>query len=320
MSSVKDFTLDLSELKFVFGDLSRPESIIAEKDGTLWASDTRGAATRIDPDGTQTVVGTMGHEPNGLAMDGESNLYIANIGDGNIYKMQRDGTHEVILSEIGGQPLGSANFVFVDSRDRLWIAISSRHRPWFIATSQNIHDGYIILIDENGPRIVAEGLMFTNEIRLNAGESYLYVAETLGCRISRFPVNADGSLGERETFGPESLGEGAYVDGFTFDVEGNVWVTTVMRNGLMIITPDGEAHTVFEDVNLPALRKAIAGIENKTLAPEDVFGCVGPTLQFPTSLTFAGPDLKTVYLGSLTMPHLVSFESPIAGLPMRHWK
>jgi len=56
------------------------------------------------------------------------------------------------------------------------------------------------------------------------------------------------------------------------------------------------------------------------LTPEAMFACVGPTLQFPSSVTFAGPDLRTVYLGSLAMPHLVTFESPVPGLPMRHWR
>ena len=47
--------------------------------------------------------------------------------------------------------------------------------------------------------------MFTNEIRLDANEEYLYVVETLASRILRFPVHEDGSLGEREVFGPADL-------------------------------------------------------------------------------------------------------------------
>ena len=61
-------------------------------------------------------------------------------------------------------------------------------------------------------------------------------------------VHEDGSLGNREVFGSENLGYGAYVDGFAFDIEGNLWVTTVWRNGLIIITPDGEYHFVFEEL------------------------------------------------------------------------
>lgn len=320
MSSIKEFTLDLSELKFVGSGLARPESIIAEQDGTLWISDgSQGGVTRMEPDGTQAIMGNMGGESNGLAMDGEGNLYIANIDNGVFYKMSPDGSHEVLLSEIDGEPVGAANYAFMDSQDRLWLAVSTRVLPWFPAVSSPRPDGYIILIDENGPRIVADGILFTNEVRLDANEEYLYAAETMGCRIIRFPVHEDGSLGEREVVGPDSLGHGAYVDGFTFDVEGNIWVTTVLRNGLMIITPDGEVQTVFEDPNPAAIDNAVAKVAAGALTPEDMYACMGATLQLTTSVTFAGPDLRTVYIGSLAMPHLVSFESPVPGLPMRHW-
>jgi sugar lactone lactonase YvrE len=320
MSSIKDFRLDLSDLKFVGENLSRPESVIAEKDGTLWASDNRGGVTRIDADGTQTRLGDIGGDPNGLAMDTEGNLYIANIGDGKVYKMYRDGSHEVILDEITGHPLGAANFVFIDSQDRLWISVSTRELPWFPAAASPRPDGYIILIDDDGPRLVADGILFTNEIRLDANEEYLYIAETMARRIVRCRVLDNGEVSEREVVGPGDLGYGAYVDGFTFDAQGNIWVTTIVRNGLGIITPDGDYHVVFEDVNQSALDEAVAKIEDNALTPEDMFACVGPTLQFPASVTFGGPDLKTVYLGSLAMPHLVAFESPVPGLPMRHWQ
>ncbi len=320
MSSIKDFTLDLSQLKFVHEGLSRPESVLAEKDGTLWTSDNRGGVTHIAPDGTMKTVGSMGGDPNGLAMDSKGNIYIANIEDGNVYKMDRQGNTEVILNEIDGQPLGAANYVFIDSKDRLWISVSTRMIPWFISVAGGLSDGYIVLIDEKGPRIVADGIRFTNEIRMDAAEEYLYAAETMGRRILRYRVHEDGSLGEAETFGPSNLGFGGYPDGFTFDAEGNIWVTLITRNGVSVITPDGELHTVFEDVNEAALPTAVSLIEQKALTPEAMFACVGATIQFPVSLTFAGPDLKTVYLGSLAMPYLTTFQSPVAGLPMRHWQ
>ena len=317
--SIKDFTLQLDQLQFVGQDLNRPESVISEKDGSVWVSDARGVATRIDPDGTQTLLGDIGHEPNGLAMDREGNLYNANVGDGKFYKVFQDGSHEILIDQIEGKPLGCPNYVFVDSRDRLWLSVSTRESNWFLAAVTPRPDGYLIMIDDNGPKIVGDGLYFPNEIRLDPEEKYLYVAETAKCRMLRFPVNQDGTLGEKEVFGPETLGFGAFVDGFTFDAEGNIWVTTVMRNGLMIITSDGEAHTVFEDPVEEAVENYVASTEAGTLTPEDMLVCAGATLQFPTSIAFGGPDLRTVYMGSLAMPHLISFRSPVPGLPQVHW-
>jgi hypothetical protein len=37
------------------------------------------------------------------------------------------------------------------------------------------------------------------------------------------------------------------------------------------------------------------------------------------SLTFGGPDLRTVDLGSLRGSTLPTFKSPVAGLPLAHW-
>lgn len=45
----------------------------------------------------------------------------------------------------------------------------------------------------------------------------------------------------------------------------------------------------------------------------------GPRLQFPTSIRFGGEDLRTVYVGSLAMPSLPTFRSPVPGLPMSYW-
>lgn len=319
MTNIKDFRLNFDQLGFFGQNLHRPESIIATQDGTLWVSDNQAAVTRIDSDGTQTAIGQMGGEPNGLAMDTQGNLYVANIGDGKFYKLYPDRTEEVILSEFEGKPLGAPNFVFIDRRDRLWLSVSTRILSWFEAAANPRPDGYILLMDKNGLRIVADGIYFTNEIRLDAKEEYLYVAETMKSRILRFPVNPDGSLGAREVFGPDPLDYGALVDGFTFDAEGHLWITTPLRNGLGILTKDGDYHVVFEDVKPEALKNAVTKQEANQLTPEDMFACAGETWQFPTSVTFAGKDLKTVYLGSLIMPHLITFESPIPGLPMRHW-
>jgi hypothetical protein len=38
------------------------------------------------------------------------------------------------------------------------------------------------------------------------------------------------------------------------------------------------------------------------------------------SVTFGGPDLRTVYLGSLFADRLATFRSPIAGAEPPHWR
>jgi len=320
VGSIKHFVLNPEDLQPVGQDLQQPESVIAEPDGTLWISDKRGGVTRIDPGGAQTVLGGIEGEPNGLAMDRQGNLWVANLADGCLYKLYRDGLHEAVLDSIDGVPLGAVNFPFIDSQDRLWLSVTSRRTPWFLAAADPQPDGYIVLIDQQGARIVADGLLAANEARLDAAEEYLYVAETMARRVVRYRVSSAGELGAQEVFGPADFGPGGYVDGLAFDVEGNLWVATVLRNGLRVLTPDGESHLVFEEPNEPALAHLDAQIAAVALTPEDFFATAGRTIQFPTSITFAGPDLMTVYLGSLAMPHLLRFTAPVPGLPMHHWQ
>ncbi|KYF57884.1 gluconolactonase [Sorangium cellulosum] len=320
MSSVRGFTLDLSRIERVGQGLVRPECVIAEPDGTLWASDARGIATRIDPDGRQATLGPEVGEPNGMAMDRQGNLIVAALSGGKVHKLHRDGRSEVLLDSIDGKPLGAVNFCFVDSRDRLWISVLTRQLPWWSAVVGGARDGYIVLVDEKGPRIVADDISLTNEVRLDADERFLYAIETIPGRILRFPVRDDGSLGEREQFGPDSLGIGGYMDGFAFDAEGNIWVAAVTRNGLAVIFPDGSHQIVFEDPRPATLEAMTVKLRSGTIEPADLGACAGDTVQLPTSITFGGPDLRTCFMGSLAMPRLLSFRAPVAGLPLAHMR
>jgi gluconolactonase len=318
-NAIRSFTLDVDELGWTGQDLQRPESVVAEPDGTLWASDGRGGVMRIDPDGGQALLAGWGGEPNGLAIDPDGNLVTANIGLGRVQRMTRDGQATTVLQEVDGQRTTSANFVFYDRRGRLWVTCLTREDHWWPAVAHPRPDGFIVLVDDRGARIVADGIYATNEARLDAEERYLYVAETMKARILRFPVRADGSLGDREVFGPDGLGPGGFVDGFSFDAEGNLWVTTVVRNGLGVLTRDGDWHVVVEDPREDALATFLDRLEAGTAVPDDLLACAGPRLQFPTSVCFAGQDLRTAYVGSLAMSRLPTFRAPIPGLPMRHW-
>lgn len=319
-NAVKSFTLDIDELGWTGQDLQRPESVVAEPDGTLWASDARGGVSRIDPDGRQTFLGGWGGEPNGLAIDPDGNVVTANIASGLVQRMTRDGRVSTVLEEVDGQRMTSANFVFYDRRGRLWVTCLTREEHWWLAVANPRPDGFIVLVDERGARIVADGIYATNEARLDPDERYLYVAETMKARILRFPVRPDGGLGEREVFGPDGLGPGGFVDGFTFDAEGNLWVTTVVRNGFGVLTRDGDWHVVVEDPREDVLASFAGKLESGTAEPQDMLAAAGPRLQFPTSVCFGGEDLRTVYVGSLAMPRLPTFRAPAPGLPMSHWR
>lgn len=335
VNPLRGFRVDPAAVRTVGVDLRRPECILAERDGTLWAADARGGVMRIDPDGRQQLIAqqadarfdaaTSLHErymqgtlPNGLAFARNGDFLIANFGTDALEVMTRDGRSRTLLDRFAGGPIGKVNFVLRDSKDRIWVTVSTRVNPWGSAMRPDLADGYILLVDERGARKVADGLAFTNEVRLDADEEWLYAVETTAKRISRFRVAADGSLGPRETYGPENLGTG-FPDGIAFDAYGNLWCTMVMSDRLIAITPEGEVLTLFEDGDPAATAALERHFAAGTVTTDVLTAAHGTLAPWMASVTFGGPDLRTVYIGSLmgtTIPH---FQSPVAGLPMIHW-
>jgi gluconolactonase len=333
---VRNFEIDPAALGFIGEDLQRPECILAEPDGTLWAADARGGVMRIAADGSQRIVTqsehtafaqagdeteryTTGTLPNGLAFARNGDFVIANFGTDRLEIMTRDGRSRVLHDTIDGEPIGKTNFVLRDSRDRLWLTVSTRIPNWMDAFRPDIADGYIALIDERGIRIVADGFAFTNEVRLDANEEWLYVVETTGQRVTRLRVQNDGSLTGREVFGPDKLGTGGFPDGIAFDAHGNLWGTLIMSDVIFVLTPEGDYRELLVDGAPQATAAVEAAFRAGRVTPECLLASGGTLAPWFASLTFGGPDLRTCYIGSLRGTRIPFFRAPVAGLPMVHW-
>jgi sugar lactone lactonase YvrE len=311
-------SLEVADLQYLGTDLHRPENVLGFRDGTVFVSSNQGFITRIEPDGSQLRIGsTEGAAPTTMALESDRSLIVNDTSDGNVHRLDFDGTYETIIDEIDGEPLGAANYVLLDRRDRLWIAVASRTRPPRSALEAT-EDGCIAVVEDGRARIVADGFRWPNEVRLDADEKWAYVPETMGGRVVRLPVSENGDLGQREVFGPDSLGEGALPDGIALDQEGNVWVAIVTRNGLMMIDSEGRASTIFEQPQEQAVAELAKAFESGTVPMGRVQACAGPDLKLLTSVGFLGPDLRTIVMGSLKMDRLVKLEAPAPGLPLRH--
>jgi sugar lactone lactonase YvrE len=330
------FRIQRSDLQFIGRDLQRPECILAEKNGILWTADARGGVMKILPDGTQTLITqeadsrfgqamdmeerfTRGTLPNGLAFAANGDILISNFGIDALEIMTREGKTRTLYDTIDGKPIGKVNFVLRDSQNRIWLTISTRIKNWMQAIRPNVLDGYIALVDKKGIRVVADGLQFTNEIRLDAKEEFLYIVETCGRHISRMRVAADGSLSRREIFGPSDLGPAGTPDGIAFDSFGNLWGTIVFGERLFAITPEGDLRVLFDDGDPEAIAEFDRNFFAGTIEPKHLAACKSKVAPWMASVTFGGPDLKTVYIGCLIGTTIPYFRSPVAGLPMIHW-
>ena len=334
---ILDFEIDKSAIQYAGRDLARPECILAEPDGALWAADARGGDTRIDTDGSQQLITQQrsdhfgqaadeaarfltGTLPNGLAFAANGDILISNFGTDCLEIMARDGATRVLADSIDGEPIGKVNFVLRDSKDRIWITVTTRIKNWMHALRTDLADGYVARYIDGKFHIVADGFHFTNEVRFDAKEEWLYVVETTGGCVSRLRIDQKGELSNREIFGPTRLGKGAWPDGIAFDSYGNLWGTMVYSDKLFALTPEGDLKVLLDEGD-PAKVDALERQFFEGKVTEDVLFATGQGIApWMASVTFGGPDLGTAYIGSLKGKRIPSFRAPAPGLPMVHWK
>src|SRR5258708_5020262 len=140
--------IPLDTIDHVGSGLQRPECVIATKAGNLYVS---------------------------------GSFLIAHLADdfGGVWRLFRDGRAEPVLTEIDGKTLPAVNFVLVDKQDRIWVTISTRRQPRGVSYRADIADGFVILIDKKGARIVADNIGFTNEVRPPPPQPQLPSLQTL---------------------------------------------------------------------------------------------------------------------------------------------
>ena len=301
--------IPLANLKKVGVGLRRPEDVVVGRDGRVWASDQASACAEIRADGTLRRVGKAGGAPNGINMDARGRIVIANFGLGTAPTgpLQRldpaTGTVDILCGAIDGKPLVASNYPIVDRAGNVWCSHSTSDRA---ASEAGLADGFVYRVrPDGGAAVMASGFTFANGLALDADESYLYVCQTMGRNVVRLPIRADGSLGPQEPYGPV-LGEPAFrgatpaerarfgaTDGCGFDAEGNLWVTLVLANKVVAITPKYQVVTLIHD---PA----------------------GELMSWPTNVSWGGGDMRDLYVGTIRRDYVLRARSPVPGLPLVH--
>ena len=297
--------------------LARCEDVVVARDGRVWASDQQSACAEILADGSLRRVGAAGGAPNGINMDAQGRILIANFGvyvgeDGPLQRLDTGtGTIEVLASEVDGQRLTACNYPTVARDGTIYCTHSTFATPWPKALDGRT-DGFVFRVTPDGAvEKLADGLKFANGCALDADESYLYVCQTAGGNVVRFPVEADGRLGAMEPYGPvlgtfptaqadpdnlptpADMADWPYTDGCAFDVEGNLWVTLPAANKIVAITPAQEMMTLIHDPT-------------------------GTLMNDPTNVSFGGADMRDVYFGSIATDYVLKGRSPVAGMKLAH--
>jgi sugar lactone lactonase YvrE len=328
---VSGFRVQSKDISHVGQGLQRPETVETRSDGSVWTCDARGFV-RIGRDGSQTVRGNAddrsylaepdinvrmsdGLLPTGFAFLNGGDIIFASFGEKRVCRMSPKGEIVTVLNEVDGVTLARPNAVVRDSRDRIWVSVSTRVFDWtdtVLTKPDEVLTGFVVLIDNGKARIVADGLRFANACRVDADGRYFYVAETFGQCITRFAISQNGDLINKEQCGPTFDGP---IDGFAFDAANNIWVTQPMAERILVATPAGEVSIVADFGNAKALVDYQAALDAGRVDFNLAARCASPELGAPTSIVFGGEDLKTAYVGALLGDRIASFRVPVAGMP-----
>jgi sugar lactone lactonase YvrE len=317
--------LRLEDINFVGQGLHRPECVLTTQRGDIYAADWRGGVSHLEPNGQISLyTGSTNDlstalQPNGIALDPSGAFLIAHLGaeEGGVFRLTRDGMVTPVLREVDGQALPPTNFVLLDHQGRIWITVSTRKQPRALGYRKDCDDGFIVLLDARGARIVADGLGYTNEVQVDPSGQYLYVNETFARRTSRFPILSGGKLGNKEVVAEYDAG--IYPDGLTFDVEGAFWITSIISNSLVRVLPNGEQHLELQDADPQHLAWVETAYQASELGRPHLDKIQSQTLKNISSLAFGGADLKTAYLGCLLGDKIATVKMSVAGIPPVHW-
>ena len=314
--------VSIDQVKRVSSGLVRPECVACLESGDVFVSHHGGGVTHLSPTGVKTDILGNGDPvvaTNGFSITAAGDFLCANLlPPGGAWRITRDGQQSPVVTEVDGVDLVSVNFVHVDADERIWVTVSTRENPRQLAYRADVASGFIVLVDEKGARVVADDIGYTNEAKVDPAGDWLYVNETFARRTSRYRIGTGSVLGPRETV--TEYGEWVWPDGLDFDVDGGVWISSVLSNKVIRVAPDGTQTVILEELVPDALATAEAAYRDGTMAREHMDAVYSPNLRSVSSITFGGPDLRTAYLGNLLDDCIYTFPSPFAGAPAPHWR
>jgi len=314
--------ISLDELRFLGSGLRRPESVSVTQDGTLYACDARGGICQICPDGNTTLIGRsrnadQGFIPNGFCLMPDGNFLVANIGSsGGIWLLDRAGNINPWLMSIEEMPLGMPNFVFRDWEGTIWISALPNRMPPVFAPGK--FEGFIARVDATGAKIVARDIDIPNEIRIDPIRKLAYTNETFLGRMLQFRINDDGVLVDRRVLAQFDPSDS--LDGLEVDSEGYIWTTSIIVNRLYRIHPEtGACSKLLENCDAAWVARLVDAKENGEISRAVLYEENSLALKNISSIAFGGPDLKTVFLGSMAGSSIPYFTTSVAGIRPPHW-
>ena len=241
-----------------------PEELTIGPDQWLYTGLRDGRIVRFSEDGQFAPYADIGSMPLGLAFDAGGNLIVASPGRG-LVSVARDGSIEVLVHSVAGEPMRMVNNVAIADDGTIWFTDSSRRfgvEDYIYIFLEGRADGRLLsYMPESGEVTVhLDDLFFANGVAVGPDGEYVLAAETGAGRIRRLWLKGE-QAGESDVFAEHLPGT---PDNLSFDEDGTLWVALA---GLRDPTVEALADGWF-------IRKLLGALPPGVLTPSGRFAFV----------------------------------------------
>jgi sugar lactone lactonase YvrE len=203
-----------------------PEDVVVDPEGRIYTGLVDGRILRLGPDGAgiETIADTGGR-PLGLEFYGEDELLICDAKAGLLTLELSSGKITTLATEAAGRSLVFCNNAAVAADGTVYFTDSSRRfgiAKWRDDLIEQTAGGRLLRRSPDGTiDLVADGLQFANGVALQPDESFVAVAESGSCKVSRFWLTGalagttDTLIGDLPGF-PDNISTGS---------DGLIWIT-----------------------------------------------------------------------------------------------
>ncbi len=186
---------------------------------------------------------------NGITIDANGDIVVAEHYGRRISRMAADGTRSVVVDSFEGLRLNSPNDMAYKSDGSLYFTDPPYGLP--SPDDREIEDNGIYRLGTNGTLARLGDQPGPNGIGFSPDESRLYVADSAENHWMVYEVGEDGTLDDGSLFlDASSADESGAADGLKIDHLGNVWGTG--PGGVWVIAPDGRHLGTIRPTEVPA--------------------------------------------------------------------
>jgi gluconolactonase len=232
-------------------DLGHPEGPVPLPDGSIVVTEmaqARGCITRVSRDGTHSRIATTGR-PNGLAIDADDALWVAESLDPTLLRVTLDGQVDRVADRVAGEALLWPNDLCFGPDGALYLTDSGVLLSDFMdgevpkpGWEHAPLDGKVFRIERNGgaASVIDRGLGFANGIAFGP-DGLLYVTGSRTGNVYRYSPGDWRREAFANVLDPKWPGCGFRgPDGMAFDADGLLYVSVFVQGDITVLDRNGD--------------------------------------------------------------------------------